>query len=65
MHMYVVIYPDGWAVKGPNTKEDRGLYDTQNEAIIEATRIVKNNGGGEVRIQGTDGKFRDSNTISC
>jgi hypothetical protein len=55
---------------------DRGGYDvvkedhrrasahetTQRKAIATAKRIVNNLEGGEVRIQGEDGKFRAADT---
>ena len=37
---------------------------TQAEAIQHAKDIVCNAGGGEVRIQGRDGRFRDSDTVA-
>ena len=37
---------------------------TQAEAIQHAKDIVSNAGGGEVRIQGRDGRFRDSDTVA-
>ena len=37
---------------------------TQAEAIQHAKDIVRNAGGGEVRIQGRDGRFRDSDTVA-
>ena len=56
--------------------EERGGYDvvmedhkrasahtrTQKQAITRAKEIVDNLGGGEVRIQGEDGKFRAADT---
>ncbi|WP_083958662.1 DUF2188 domain-containing protein [Herbidospora mongoliensis] len=37
---------------------------TQEEAIRRATEILTADGGGELRIHGTDGKVRDQRTIA-
>ena len=60
---YVVNHPDGWAVKGAGQKAS-AIYETQRDAEKAAKQIVGNLGGGEVRIQGRDGKWRDSDTVS-
>ena len=60
---YVVNHPDGWAVRKPHSRRPSGVFDTQREAIDRAREIVGNNGGGEVRIQGRDGHWRDSDTV--
>jgi len=60
---FVTKHPDGWAVKGPGAKRASSIHQTQKEAEKEAKRIVSNLGGGEVRIQGQDGKWRDSDTV--
>lgn len=36
---------------------------TLADAEREAKRLSANSGGGEVRIQGRNGKFRDSDTV--
>lgn len=62
---YVVKNPDGgWAVKGPKSGRASGIFDTQRDAIDRAKSIVSGLGGGEVRIQGRDGRWRDSDTVS-
>ena len=61
---FVVKHPDGWAVKGAGAQRASGVYKTQAEAESAAKRTVSNIGGGEVRIQGRDGKWRDSDTVS-
>jgi hypothetical protein len=61
---YVVKHPDGWAVKKTDAERASGVFDTQKEAEGRAKEIVENLGGGEVRIQGKDGKWRDSDTVS-
>jgi hypothetical protein len=60
---YVVKHPDGWAVKKAGADRASGVYDTQAEAERAAKEIVTGLGGGEVRIQGQDGKWRDSDTV--
>ena len=60
---FVVKHPDGWAVKAPHAQRASGVYKTQKEAEMGAKQIVQNLGGGEVCIQGSDGKWRDSDTV--
>jgi len=60
---YVVKHPDGCAVRGGGKDRASGVFDTQREAEQRAKEIVGNFGGGEVRIQGRDGRFRDSDTV--
>jgi hypothetical protein len=61
---YVVQHPDGWAVKKENAERASGVFRTQAEAIARAREIVDKSGDGrgEVRIQGRNGKFRDSDS---
>lgn len=65
---YVVPNKDrgGWDVKKENAERSSGHFDTQKEAITRAKEIVENSGGGqgETRIQGRDGKLRDSDSGS-
>ena len=60
---YVTKHPKGWAVKAPGSERASSVHDTQREAEQAAKRTVSNLGGGEVRIQGRDGKWRDSDTV--
>ncbi|MBK9585889.1 MAG: DUF2188 domain-containing protein [Alphaproteobacteria bacterium] len=60
---YVVKHPDGWAVKGAGQKAS-GVFDKQSDAEKSAKDVVRNLGGGEVRIQGRDGRWRDSDTVA-
>lgn len=60
----VVVHGEGWAVKEPGGEKASSVHSTQQEAIYRAKEIVKNLGGGEVRIQGKDGKWRDSDTVA-
>lgn len=61
---YVVKHGDKWAVKGAGAQRPSAVTDTQAEAEARAKEIVGNLGGGEVRIQGRDGKWRDSDTVA-
>lgn len=56
----------GWDVVKEDRKRASAHFDTQGEAITRAKQIVENSGrgDGEVRIQGKDGKFRDSDSGS-
>lgn len=62
---HVVPNPGGgWDVKKPGANRASIHTDTQREAAGRATEIVRNSGGGEVRIHGRDGKIRDANTVA-
>ncbi len=61
---FVVNHPDGWAVRGPKADRASGIFATQRQAEERAKEIVSNLGGGEVRIQGEDGRWRDSDTVA-
>lgn len=54
----------GWDVKKPGSTRSGAHADTQQEAVARARDIIRNQGGGEVRIHGRDGKIRDSDTIA-
>jgi hypothetical protein len=60
---YVTKHPKGWAVKAPGSERASSVHDTQRDAERAAKQTVRNLGGGEVRIQGRDGKWRDSDTV--
>lgn len=61
---HVVPHPGGgWDVEKPSANRASAHTETQKEAIQRATEIVRNSGGGEVRIHGRDGQIRDSNTV--
>lgn len=65
---YVVQNKDrgGWDVVKEDHERASAHFDTQAEAIARAKEIVDTSGrgDGEVRIQGRDGKFRDSDSGS-
>lgn len=61
---YVTKSPSGgWDVKKAGAKRASSHQDTQAAAEKRAKEIVGNLGGGEVRVQGRDGKWRDSDTV--
>lgn len=61
---YVVNNPKGgWDVKKPHAKRASSHHHSQASAEARAKQIVSKLGGGEVRIQGRDGKWRDSDTV--
>lgn len=57
--------PDGrWEVVKEDHQRASATADTQKQAIDAARPIIRNAGGGELRIKGRDGRYRDSDTIS-
>ena len=60
---YVTKHPKGWAVKAPGGERASSVHPTQREAEQAAKKTVRDLGGGEVRIQGRDGRWRDSDTV--
>lgn len=50
-------------MKAPGVACAISVHATQREAEAVAKQIVANFGGGEVHIQGRDGKWRDSDTV--
>jgi hypothetical protein len=53
----------GWDAKRAGGSRASVHRDRQSEAYDAARDLARNSGGGEVRIHGTDGKIRNSNTI--
>ena len=53
----------GWQVKAPNASRASSLHTNQADAIDRARSILSNTGGGELTIQGRDGRIRDSDTV--
>lgn len=51
-------------MKKAGAKRASAVEPTQKAAEKRAKQIVHNQGGGEVRIQGRDRKFRDSDTVA-
>ena len=61
---HVVRDGSGWAVKKPGTPAPESRHRTQGAAEERAKQHVRQEGGGEVRIHGRDGRIRDSDTVS-
>lgn len=61
---YVTKHPKGWAVQAPRGQRASSVHSTQRAAEQAAKQTVRNLGGGEVRIQGRDGRWRDSDTVA-
>ncbi|UEM04727.1 DUF2188 domain-containing protein [Skermanella rosea] len=61
---FVTKHPEGWAVRAPGADRASSVHQTQREAEQRAKETVRNLGGGEVRVQGRDGKWRDSDTVA-
>ena len=59
---FVVKHEEGWAVKKAKAGRASSVHETRREGEKRATEIVENLGGGEVRLQGKSGSFRDSDT---
>lgn len=59
----VYKHPDGWADKDNDASRPAKVYSTQREAEEAAREHLRNNGGGELTIQGTDGQFRQKDTV--
>jgi len=53
-----------WEVVRQPHQRASAVRDTQSEAIDAARPIIRNAGGGELRIRGRDGRYRDSDTIA-
>lgn len=61
---FVVRRGDGWAVKQAGVSAPESIHHKQRRAEQQAKATVRGLGGGEVRIQGRDGKWRDSDTVA-
>ena len=53
-----------WEVVAPHAQRASRVLPTQRDAIDAARGILGNDGGGELRIKGRDGLFRDSDTVA-
>ena len=61
---YVVKNDKGWAVKKGGSPRPESVHGKQSDAEKSAKDTVCRLGGGEVRIQGRDGRWRDSDTVA-
>jgi hypothetical protein len=56
--------PDGtWGNLRNGNERDTSVHRTQQDAIDAAKDNAARQGGGDVTIQGRDGKFRDKDTV--
>lgn len=60
---FVVKHGSDWAVKKGGVAAPESVHHKQSRAEHQAKGTVRDLGGGEVRIQGRDGKWRDSDTV--
>jgi hypothetical protein len=61
---FVVRHAEGWAVKKAGADHASSIHGRQADAERAAKQTVSDLGGGEVRIQGRDGRWRDSDTVA-
>jgi hypothetical protein len=54
----------GWDIVKAGHRRATGHAKTKDEAIRDARRIVRNEGGGELRIVNKFGKLTDSATVA-
>ncbi len=52
-----------WANKRNDSDRASSVHSTQKEAENAAKEMLRNQGGGEVTIQGENGRFRDKDTV--
>ncbi|WP_407341948.1 DUF2188 domain-containing protein [Pengzhenrongella phosphoraccumulans] len=60
------VYKDGdaWKAKRDDASRASSSHDTQADAVSAARGYLGNQGGGELKIHGTDGKIRAKDTIA-
>lgn len=57
--------PDGqWANERNDADRASSVHETQREAIDAARQNLHNQGGGELSVQGRDGRIRSKDTIA-
>lgn len=61
---FVVKQGGDWAVKKAGVDKPESVHHKQSLAEQNAKNTVRELGGGEVRIQGRDGKWRDSDIVA-
>ena len=54
---------DGYRSVGEDAKRASFTSDTQREVIKQTRESMRNNGGGELRIQNVKGQFRAADTV--
>lgn len=61
----IVYRKDGdWYNKKTGADRASSVHSTQGEAAAAARQMLRNSGGGELTINGRDGKIRDKDTIA-
>ncbi|SHG40404.1 hypothetical protein SAMN05443144_12725 [Fodinibius roseus] len=53
-----------WVNKKDSASKASSVHNRQKDAAKAAKQNLKNQGGGELKIMGTDGKIRSKDTIS-
>lgn len=61
---FVTRHPEGWAVRPAGANRASSVRQTQRAAEWQAKETVRNLGRSEVRIQGRDGRWRDSDLVA-
>jgi hypothetical protein len=61
---YVVKQGSNWVVKRVSAAALESMHRMQGQAEQTAKNTVCGLGGGEIHIQGRDGKWRDSDTVA-
>jgi Uncharacterized protein conserved in bacteria (DUF2188) len=54
---------DDWTVEKPGATRASSVHDTQADAIDAARGYLGNEGGGELKIKGTNGRVRAQDTV--
>jgi hypothetical protein len=54
---------DGYRAAGQGAQRASFTARTQAEVINQTRQSMRQNGGGELRIQGTNGQFRAADTV--
>jgi len=59
------VTPDGndWTVEKPGASRASSRHDTQRDAIDAARGYLSNEGGGELKIKGENGRVRAQDSI--
>jgi hypothetical protein len=60
--VHVVPHGDGWAVRKPGGAWENSIHRTQPQAVRAAEDSLRSR-GGKLRIQGSNGRWRESFTI--
>lgn len=59
----VTPHGDDWTVDKPGATRVSSRHDTQAEAIDAARGYLSNEGGGELKIKGANGRVRAQDTV--